>query len=131
MRYALFALLAVTTVAFGAEKQHDWLVGHVISYNTQRWTSTSGATTSGHVDDNGNFNSDTTQTNWSHVTYYLTLNGGEYTYFASRTLSFRFQHSPSITENADVKYVLDGNHLIVLGESGREFKMELVKRRKN
>ena len=132
MRYALFAVWMIfTTAVFGAEKQRDWLVGHVISYNTQSWTSTSGASTNGHVDDNGNFSSNTTQTNWNHVTYYLTLNGGEYTYFVSRTLSFRFQHSPSITENADLKYVLEGNHVVVLGESGREFKMDLVKRRKN
>jgi hypothetical protein len=83
------------------------------------------------VDENGNIHANTTENNWKHVTYYLTLNGGEYTYFASRTLSWRFQHTPHITENENVKYVIEGDHLIVLGESGREFKMELVKRRKN
>ena len=66
-----------------------------------------------------------------HVTYYLTLDsGGEYTYFAARTLSWRFQHSPAITENADIQYCFENKRLIVVGESGREFEMQIVKRRK-
>ena len=126
-----FLVLSALASAAAEQKERQWLVGHVVSYNNERWTATSGSTTTGRVDDNGNYNSNTTQSQWSHMTYYLTLDTGEYTYFASRTLSYRFQHSPSITENADIKYVLDGKHLIVLGESGREFKMDLVKRRKN
>jgi hypothetical protein len=127
----LFGLLIFSSLVFAGDKPRTWLVGHVVSYDTKRWTSTGGSTTNGQVDDSGNYHSTTTETNWNHVTYYLILNVGEYTYFASRTLSFRFQHSPSITENADIKYVLEGSHLIVQGESGREFKMDLVKRRKN
>jgi hypothetical protein len=107
------------------------LTGHVISYNTQSWTSTGGSTTNGQIDSIGNFHSTTSETKWNHVTYYLTLDsGGEYTYFAARTLSWRFQHSPSITENADIQYCFENKRLIVVGESGREFEMQIVKRRK-
>jgi hypothetical protein len=129
---AVCALLLLSgTLSVGAEKERQWLIGRVVSYNTENWTSTGGSNTSGQVDGNGNFNSTTTQSHWNHETFYLTLDGGEYTYFASRTLNWRFQRSPSITENAAIKYVIDGKHLIVLEESEREFKMDLVKRHKN
>jgi hypothetical protein len=127
----LVSILLVVGLAEGKDKERQWLVGHVVAYDTKSWTSTTGSNTTGHIDDTGNFQAGTTEQHWNHVTYYLTLNGGEYTYFAFRTLSWRFQHSPQMTENDDIKYTIEGDHLIVLGESGREFKMYLDKRRKN
>ena len=127
----LASIMLMLGVAEGKAKERQWLVGHVVAYDTKSWQSTTGSNTSGHVDESGNFYAGTTEQTWSHVTYYLTLNGGEYTYFAYRTLSWRYQHSPEMTENDDIKYVIEGDHLIVLGESGREFKMYVEKRRKN
>ncbi len=44
---------------------------------------------------------------------------------------FRWQHDPILTENTDVKWRLDKNNFIVLDERGKEFKMKLVKKRKD
>ena len=82
------------------------------------------------MDKDGNFHANTNQTSWGHDTYYLTLDGGDYIYYTSRTLSLRWQKDPQITENADIKWRLDGNNLILMGEKGKEFKMKLEKKRK-
>jgi len=90
----LASVMLMLGIAEGKAKERQWLVGHVEAYNTKSWTSTTGSNTSGHIDDSGNFQAGTTEQQWNHVTYYLTLNGGEYTYFAFRTLSWRFNIRP-------------------------------------
>ena len=125
----LLIFLLLTMPLLAADK--DWKTGHVISFNHKYWTSGSGSrSTTGHVDENGNFYGSSTGDSWNHETIYLALEDSDFIYYAERTLSFRWQHEPRITENAEIKWNLDGGHLTVLDDRGREFKMHLAKKRK-
>src|SRR3954452_3498192 len=69
------------------------------------------------------------QAKWGHNSYQIVLDDGKMQYFAERTLSFRWQHDPHFTENAKVKFTLNGDKLTVVDDAGKEFKMQLTKRR--
>lgn len=62
--------------------------------------------------------------------YELVVQQGDMLYYAERTLEVSGQRAPLFTEGADVKFKLDKNNLTVVEESGREFKMKLVKKSK-
>jgi TPR repeat protein len=112
--------------------EHDsWPSAKLVSFGTQHWTSSSGgATTTGHVDDQGNYSATTTpDVEWGHNTYQVVLDDGKMLYFAERTLSFRWQHDPHFTENSRVKFRIDRDNLTVVDDVGREFKMAITKRR--
>lgn len=127
------SLLICVVVAFCIPSNcasRDWKTGKILSFNQEGWASHGSSTTSGTIDEGGSFNATTTQTSWHHETYYLAIEDETFIYFAERTLSFRFQHSPKITENADAKYAIEKDSIYVLDDGGREFKMSIIKRRK-
>ena len=121
-----------TTSGDKKSAEHDsWPSAKLVSFGTQHWTSSSGgATTTGHVDDQGNYSATTTpDVEWGHNTYQVVLDDAKMLYFAERTLSFRWQHDPRFTENSQVKFRLDGDNLTVVDDTGKEFKMKVTKRR--
>jgi hypothetical protein len=65
------------------------------------------------------------------MTYYVTIVDGRDTFYAFRTLSWRWQRSPELTENTNVKFAIDGKNLILVDDRGREFKMSIGKKRQN
>jgi hypothetical protein len=69
--------------------------------------------------------------NWGHVTYHVTIVEGRDAFNAYRTLSWRWQRSPRLTENASIKFTVDRNQLTLIDDDGREFKMEIGKKRLN
>lgn len=122
MRYC-FTLLLLSSLAFPADK-NEWQNGRLVSASREHWekpyTTTDAQTgaTSLHT--------------WGHNTFYVVVDDGEYSYFAERTLSWRWQHDPLFTENAPVKFKLEGkDNFTIQDERGKEFKMKLVKRRKD
>lgn len=127
----LILVLALIGAAFGKDHAREWRTGKLVQVGQESWTSQGSSYTSGTVNNAGNVNMNTNTTSWNHVTFSAAIDGGDYTYFAERTLSFRFQHSPQWTENTEVKYALEKDALYVLGENGKEFKMYVVKRRKD
>lgn len=127
---ALLLSLVLIIPAFAANQPKDWNTGRVIQFDKHHWVSYEGSTTTGSVGADGNFTGNTSSSTVGHNTYYLTLDGGDQIYFASRTLSWRWQKDPLLTENADIRWRLEGNNLIILGEKDKEFKMHLDKKRK-
>lgn len=127
---ALATALLLNGPSTAKEKPREWRTGKLVSADKEHWTSHSGSTTTGHVDDNGNVQASTSESTWGHNTYTVAIDDGEYLYFCSRTLSLRWQHDPKFTENANVKWAIEKNDVYIVDDTGREFKMELVKRRK-
>lgn len=124
-----FAVLGSPSVLYAHKSAPEWKSAKLVSFGVEHWTSESGAQTNGHWDGNGNYSSTTTETEWGHNTYHVVLDDGRMLYFAERTLSFRWQRDPDFTENAVVRFSLEGDRLSVIDDNGREFKMRLVKRR--
>ncbi|MFI5089684.1 MAG: hypothetical protein ACHP7P_06460 [Terriglobales bacterium] len=114
MKRWLIGLLLLTSVSGFAGHKRDWQTGRIVSYEVGSFQ---------HLEEDGTY---------THPVCSMTLNVGEYTYFASRRLSaFRWSHCPTLTENAEAKYVIDKDSLIVLDDVGKEFQMRITKRRKN
>jgi hypothetical protein len=125
------AVLLLSSFAITAEKPKEWKTGKLISFNQHGWTSRGGSTTTGSVNPDGTFNASTNTASWNHVTFYAVVDAGELTYFAERTLSWRWQRSPRMTENTEVKWRIEKDNLFLVDDAGKEFKMSIVKRRKN
>lgn len=66
---------------------------------------------------------------FGHETTDITITADGKTYFASRTINWRWQRSPRLTENSRVKFALEKDTLYLLDDDGREFKMSVGKRR--
>ena len=128
---ALIMILAAVPTVAGEAKARDWRVGRLLSLKDESWTSRTTTlvtcnSTGGYTNCTGGQGAE-----WAHDTYYVTIAAGSKSYFASRTLSWRFQRSPRFTENMPVRFAVEGDKLFVLDETGREFKMYLSKKRKN
>jgi len=123
-------LICLIATAAAEKRPREWRTGKLLSADKKHWFSHSGSATTGHVDENGNLNASTSDSTWGHNTYAVAIDDGEYIYFCSRTLSFRWQHDPNFTENAEVKWAIEKRDVYIVDDTGREFKMELVKRRK-
>ncbi len=125
----ILAVLAVNLVS--KEHKRDWQTGKLLKYDAQGWTSSGGSTTTGQVDDYGNIHTTTSSSTWRHVTYYVIVDGGDFLYYAERTLSFRWQRSPALAvENAPIEWAVEKRNLFIRPPGGKEFKMSLVKMKK-
>jgi len=126
-RLMLFALLflALPCVA----KDHAWRSGRLVSFKDESWTTSS--TTPVNCNAGGGYaNCVGGQTiNFGHVTYYVDIMEGSKSYYASRTLNWRWQKSPKLTENSPVKFAIERDTLFLLDDDGREFKMFVGKKR--
>ncbi|HTC92881.1 MAG TPA: hypothetical protein VK699_05460 [Terriglobales bacterium] len=126
------AILLMSICVVAAQKDVQWKTGKLLSIGKQHWTSYEGSTTTGRVDDNGNINASNNVEARGHNTFRAQVDDGEYTYFAERTLNWRFQHEPILTENDDVKFRIEGkDDFILQDDRGKEFKMKLIKKRKD
>lgn len=126
----LFSLTASYSFA-RADKYADWPTAKLLSAQARHWTSKTGQTTNGQVDDDGQIHATTTDSTWSYETYDVVLDDGKMQYFGERTLWLRWQRDPDFIENSVVRFKLQGKRLIVVDADGHEFKMQLVKRREN
>lgn len=92
--------------------------------------------TSGHVDKNGNYEGHTSSGQGYGHTYQAVVDDGTYTYFGELfawdwTQFFHKFRQPVFTENTEVKWRLDRDNFILLDDTGKEFRMKLVKKRKD
>jgi len=71
-------------------QMREWKTGKLLSADKEHWVSHSGSTTNGHVDDDGNVHATTSDDTWGHNTYTVAIDDGDYIYFCSRTLNFRW-----------------------------------------
>jgi hypothetical protein len=121
-------VLLALTFAQAAEKPHVWHLGILRQMNAESWTSTSTAPincTYGVGCSGGQTSS------WGHETFTLAISDGEQTYVVARTLSFRWQHDPKVTENSLMRFAVEGDNLVLVGDDGREFKTHITKKRIN
>src|SRR6266571_4895150 len=96
MKWIVVVVLLCSSFAIAGDKNKpDWKTGKLLSFNREGWTSHGGSTTTGQIDPYGNVHATTQQSSWNHDTYYVAVDDGEFTYFAERTLSFRWQHDLS------------------------------------
>jgi hypothetical protein len=132
----LFALLSISALlcpcAFAkTDKYTGWPTAKLLSAQTKHWTSTTGQTTNGQVDDSGQIHATTTDSTWNYETYDVVLDDGKMQYFGEKTLWLRWQRDPDFIENSTVRFKLKGDNLTVIDADGHEFKMHLVKRRQD
>jgi len=127
---SMTAVVLLGVVVMAGAKQREWKTGKLVSEDQKDWVSYGGSTTTGQIAPSGQVNMKTSQSKWSHSTYTIAIDDGEYVYFCSRTLNFRWQRDPQFTENADVKFAIEKKDVYIVDDTGHEFKMELAKRRK-
>lgn len=117
--------LLISIACGAAEKPRPWQLGLLRDMGSESWTSTS---TRPVTCTNGNCTGGGTSS-WGHETLTLQISDGEKTYIAERTLNFRWQHDPKVTENSLMKFAVQGDQLVLLGDDGREFKTRITKKR--
>lgn len=125
---AFVLMLVAIVLCDAAEKPRQWQLGILRGIGSESWTSTSTAPvscTTGVGCSGGQTSS------WGHETFTLQISDGEQTYVAGRTLSWRWQHDPKVTENSLMKFAVEKDQLILLGDDGREFKTHITKKRIN
>ena len=128
---AAICIAALIALPAPAAKVRVWQQGRVVSFGYDE--SQSSNTSPVNCSTIGSATSCTggQTTSWNYVTYKVALHTGKQSLFAVRTLSFRWQHSPKLTENNLVKFAIEKNNVYLIDESGREFHMYVGKARNN
>ncbi len=57
------------------------------------------------------------------------VDSGDKVYVISRLLKYRWNKEANVTVNAPVKFAIEGNHMYLLDEDGREYKTKIMKKR--
>jgi hypothetical protein len=100
---AVVLMLVATVLSDAAEKPRQWQLGLLRGMGSESWTSTSTAPvtcTTGVGCSGGQTSS------WGHETFTIQISDGEQTYVTGRTLSWRWQHDPKVTENSLMKFAV-------------------------
>lgn len=108
MKRIALCLILLASLPLLAAKQREWHTGKLVSM-TQTHTDINNSTTINHVE----------------------IDAGDVTYFADQFMKFAWNHSPKLTENSEVKWAVDNNDFYLIDEAGKEFKLKLIKKRKN
>jgi hypothetical protein len=56
------------------------------------------------------------------------VDGGDKIYVISRLLRYRWNKEANVTVNAPVKFAIEGNHIYLLDDDGREHKAKIIKK---
>ena len=128
--FLLAFLPAIGILAPGKDKGW-WRTGRLSSFTLESWDSSSTSPVTCNAVGSLATCSGSNTVNWGHVTYHVTIVEGRDALYAYRTLSWRWQRSPRLTENASVKFAVDRNQLTLIDDDGRAFKMEIGKKRLN
>ena len=111
----IVVLLCCSSVCYGA-KDKTWSNGKLLSYDQQTFTTYS---------QNHGTGRDT-----PHTTYTIEIDAGDRIYFAERTLNWRWQKFPHVTENGPVSWAMKGNsEMVIRDDRGKEFTLTIVKTR--
>jgi hypothetical protein len=128
---AAICIAASIALPAPAAKVRVWQQGRVVSFGYDE--SQTSATSPVNCSTIGSVTSCTggQKVTWNHVTYRVALHTGKQTLFAERTLSFRWQHAPKLTENGVAKFAVEKDNLYLVDESEREFHMYVGKAHNN
>lgn len=126
----LVFVIAVAVFASGGDKTW-WKTGRLAKFGSDSWTSSANTPVTCSGTGSATTCSGGNTVNWNHVTYHAIVTEGKNTIYAYRTLNWRWQRSPKLTENTTVKFAIDGNRFSLVDEDGREFKMSVGKKRQN
>jgi hypothetical protein len=127
------ALLLATTTAFAADRQ--WQTGKLL--DTEQEKIKDGSFTHYNTDgraknkNNGktDYSENTTATTTDNIDTFevYTIQAADKTYIAREKLLFPWSKPASVTVGADIKFVIDGRKLIILGDDQKEHKASIVK----
>ena len=110
----LVAIICLTSICQAKDKQ--WNDGMLLSYDQETFTTYSQANGTGH---------DT-----PHTTYKVQIDAGDRIFFAERTLNWKWQRFPKVTENGPVSWCLKGSHeMTIRDDKGKEFTVTILKTR--
>ena len=56
------------------------------------------------------------------------VDGGDKIYAISRLLKYRWNKEANVTVNGPVKFAIEGNHMYLLDDDGREHKAKIIKK---
>lgn len=102
-------LVVLLLVSLVAAKEPAWQTGTVASF--ERQTMNDGTATPPRI-------------------FRLVIVQGTTAYYFDRILESPLQRDPVFTEGENVRFRLDKNKAVALEDSGREFKMKLIKKRR-
>ena len=128
---AVFLFLLTIAVLLPGKEKGPWRTGRLSSFTWEGWTSSSTTPVTCNAVGSLATCAGGNTVDWGHVTYSVTIVEGRDAFYAYRTLSWRWQRSPRLTENASIKFAVDRDHLTLIDDDGREFKMEIGKKRLN
>ena len=104
-----YKLVILLLVLVGAGFARDWRTGKLVSFD-ESWVPTVASTDQ---------------------MYYSLVSGDGVSYYAQRELKAFWNHKPKFTENSDVRFCIEGHHMLLIDDDGKQFKMDLVKKRKD
>jgi hypothetical protein len=128
---AAFILYLASCVADGA-KARNWKDGVVVDAGSQRISEIVGSETTGRVDNGGNINASTTNTERLHDEDTYAIDAGDRFYIVSEYIrrmggqlaSFRLKRGVRLAPDSKVKYAIDRWDLYVLLD-GKEHKLRI------
>jgi hypothetical protein len=110
----LVIVLLLCLPMYAADK--NWNAGTMLSYDQQTFSTYAQTNGTGHET--------------PHTTYRVQIDGGDRIYFAERTLNWRWQSFPKVTENGPISWVFKGNdEMILKDDKGKEFTLTVTKTR--
>ncbi len=110
----LFLMFMVSQAASASDR--EWKQGKLLSYDQHTFTTYS--------QQNG------TGRDYAHTTYSVQIDTDERVYFVERTLNWRWQKFPKVTENGPISWALKGkNEMVLRDDEGKEFTVTVSKTR--
>ena len=110
---AFLLLCCLPTCVFAKD---GWNTGVLLSYEQKTFTTYA--------------QTDGTGRDVPHTTYSVQIDAGDRIYFAERTLNWRWQKFPKVTENGPINWQLKGkDEMLLQDDKGKEFTLTVVKTR--
>ena len=113
--YAASLAVVVPAVAHSAKHQ-TWQTGTLLHYGQNTFETYSQVNGTGHET--------------PHTTYTVEIESGNLIYFADRTLNWRWQRFPQVTENGPISWHLKGRReMVIRDDDGRQFTVTITKKK--
>jgi hypothetical protein len=110
--FKLLALALVLVFCASSLRAEDWRTGTLLTFNTHQETRLDEGTTKN-----------------AGISCYLKVDVGDRILFVKHRISYIFEHTPQLTENAPIRWHPEKGKFIYLDDNGRKYKADVAKTR--
>ncbi len=118
----LCTLILLSVQMLYGQKPSDWLNGFVAEVDESYFTRNRGQTTTGRVDQYGNYSAVTRNNNWTYTQTIIAIEDGEYVHIGRRIISYVWEKTPDLTNGSPIKYRIKKDILHFIDGKGRKMK---------